>query len=93
MNGLRGRRALGILLAATVIAGCTIGHFTQNSEEMLVRTGSTDVQLVAAPFADVFLTYALFRTKGTRTQPTKREQSFLPTTPTAIRLASPRAWT
>ena len=66
MNGLRGRRALGILLASTVIAGCTIGHFTQNSEEMLVRTGSTDVQLVAAPFADVFLTYALISDQAYR---------------------------
>ena len=66
MNGLRGRRALGILLASTVIAGCKIGHFTQKSEEMLVRTGSTDVELVAAPYADVFLTYALISDQAYR---------------------------
>ena len=66
MSWLHNRRAFSILLASAAIAGCTIGHFTQNSEEMLVRTGSTDVQLVAAPFADVFLAYALISDQAYR---------------------------
>jgi hypothetical protein len=48
----------GVLLAA-LVTGCSSIHFTQDPKSMLVRTGSIDVELDAAPYADVFLTYAL----------------------------------
>ena len=34
-------------------------HLTQRSEDVLVRTGSTDVMIAAAPYAHTFLAYAL----------------------------------
>ena len=53
-----GRYFCSLLLAA-LITGCSSVHLTQDPKSMLVRTGSIDVELDAAPYADVFLTYAL----------------------------------
>lgn len=59
MNWPRCRAFLGVFFASMVSTGCSSIHLTQNPEKMLVRTGSIDVKLAAAPFADVFLAYAL----------------------------------
>jgi hypothetical protein len=53
-----GRYFCGALLAALIV-GCSSVHLFQDPKSMLVRTGSIDVELDAAPHADVFLTYAL----------------------------------
>jgi hypothetical protein len=59
MNCARCRQFLLVLLTLTVLTGCSSVHLTQRPEDMLVRTGSTDVTLEAAPYAHVFLSYAL----------------------------------
>jgi len=42
-----------------MFAGCSGVHLTQRPEDMLIRTGSADVTLTAAPYAHLFLAYAL----------------------------------
>lgn len=66
MNWLCCRSFLGVVLASMVTIGCSNVHLTQNEEDMLVRVGSIDVTLAAAPFADVFLTYALISDQAYR---------------------------
>ena len=48
-----------LLVGLTISTGCASVHLTQRSEDMLVRTGSTDVMIAAAPYAHAFLAYAL----------------------------------
>ena len=58
---------------------------------MLVRTGSIDVELDAAPYADVFLTYALLSDQAYKDGVYVASPSR--TKPIAIRPAMPPAWT
>ena len=64
MRGLKGFamncvKSYVLVLLTLVLTGCSSVHLTQRPEDMLVRTGSTDVMLEAAPYAHVFLSYAL----------------------------------
>ena len=59
MNWALWKRYLTCLCVVTALAGCSSVHLTQKAEDMLVRAGSTDVMLEAAPYAHVFLSYAL----------------------------------
>jgi Protein of unknown function (DUF2974) len=59
MNSARCKQFLLVLLTLMALTGCSSIHLAQRSEDMLVRVGSTDVTLEAAPYAHVFLSYAL----------------------------------
>ena len=53
-----GRRAL-LGLSLLCLTNCAQLHLSQSPDDMLVRVGSTDKTLPAAPYADNFLAYAL----------------------------------
>ena len=55
MNSARCKQFLLVLLTLMALTGCSSIHLAQRSEDMLVRVGSTDVTLEAAPYAHVFL--------------------------------------
>ena len=59
MNSARCKQFLLVLLTLMALTGCSSIHLAQRSEDMLVRVGSTDATLEAAPYAHVFLSYAL----------------------------------
>src|SRR3954469_9991061 len=46
-------------LSLVFLTNCAQLHLTQDPEDMMVRVGSTDRTLPAAPYADTFLAYAL----------------------------------
>ena len=52
-----GRALLGLSLLC--LTNCAQLHLSQAPDDMLVRVGSTDETLPAAPYADNFLAYAL----------------------------------
>lgn len=55
-NAARGLAVVGVSLA---LSGCAQVHLTQSPDDIIVRAGSTDETLPAAPYADAFLPYAL----------------------------------
>jgi hypothetical protein len=55
----RAARLILTCLSLVFLTNCAQLHLTQDPEDMLVRIGSTDQALPAAPYADTFLAYAL----------------------------------
>jgi Alpha/beta hydrolase family len=74
---MKGGRSGAILITCQLLAGCASLHLTQNPGDMLVRTGSTDVTLPAAPFADLFLDYALLADQAYQNEVYKTGAPFL----------------
>jgi hypothetical protein len=59
MDGLWFTRLVFSCLSLIFLTNCSHIHLVQDRNDMLVRVGSQDKTLPAAPYADIFLSYAL----------------------------------